>query len=175
MLLAGLSLAAPCATAAARQKITLQSPVLKAGSAMPKRYTAVGKDVSPPLSWSNVPKDALELVLIFEDVEDGRVHWLLYKIPPTAPGLREGIPRDEVLSEPEKISGTIQGITGFKGMGPGYRGPDKPSGREGRYHFVLYALDAKLGLLPGLDKASLMTLIEDHIIGEGELQVTCRK
>ncbi len=142
---------------------------------MSKKYAAFGKDMSPPLIWSNVPRQALELVLIFEELETGRVHWLLYRLPATALGLREALPQDEVIAEPAKISGTIQGLTDFKDQGPGYHGPNPPEGKESRYRFLLYALDAKLGLLPGLDKASLMSLIRDHIIGEGELIVTCRR
>lgn len=157
------------------QRVTLDSPVLKPGRAMPKRYTAYGKDVSPPLVWSNIPKGAQELALVFEDTDSARVHWLLYRIPATAPGLREAIPSDEVLSEPAKISGTTQGITDFRDSGPGYHGPDPPPDKKHRYRFTLYALDAKLGLLPGLDKASLLALIRDHVIGEGELVVTYPK
>ncbi len=155
------------------QKLTLESPALKAGGVMPKRYSAQGKDYSPPLVWSNLPQGTQELALIFENVDEPRVHWLLYRIPATAQGLREGIPNDEVLSAPGKIAGTVQGITDFKDSGPGYHGPGQPFSEERRYRFVLYALNARLGLLPGLDKASLMTLIQDHIIGEGELVVTC--
>jgi Raf kinase inhibitor-like YbhB/YbcL family protein len=157
------------------QKITLDCLVLKRGGVMPKRYTAYDKNVSPPLVWSNIPRGALELALIFEDAENARVHWLLYRIPATAPGLKEAIPRDEVLAEPKKILGTIQGTTDFKDLGPGYNGPNLPSEKEHRYRFVLYALDAKLGLAPGLDKASLMALIRDHVMGEGELVVICRR
>lgn len=157
------------------QNITLGSPVLRLGKSMPKRYTAEGKDVSPPLTWSNLPKDTRELVLIFEDAEGGQVHWLLYRIPATATGLREAITDDEVLSEPAKISGTIQGITDFRDAGPGYRGPKALPEKGHRYRFVLYALDARLGLQPGLDKASLMVLIRDHVIGEAQLIVTYPK
>lgn len=168
----GVLLITLLADTAFTQNITLDSPVLRPGRAMPKRYTADGKDISPPLTWSNLPQGARELVLVFEDAESGRVHWLLYRIPMTATGLREAVPSDEVLSEPAKISGSIQGITDFKDAGPGYRGPKASPDKEHRYRFILYALDARLGLLPGLDKASLMILIRDHVIGEGQLIVT---
>ncbi len=172
--LGGAILLLSLAGIASVQKITLESPALRSG-VMSKRYAAFGKDMSPPLIWSNVPSRALELVLIFEEVETGRVHWLLYRIPGTALGLREDLPQEEVLSEPAKLSGTIQGLTDFKDLGPGYHGPNPPEGKETRYRFLLYALDTRLGLLPGLDKASLMSLIQDHIIGAGELIVTCRR
>ncbi|HYK89340.1 MAG TPA: YbhB/YbcL family Raf kinase inhibitor-like protein [Acidobacteriota bacterium] len=160
---------------ASTQKVTLESPVMKPGGVMSKRYTAYGKDLSPPLVWSNIPSQARELALIFEDVESTRVHWLLYRIPVTAPGLREAVPQSEVISEPAKISGTIQGLTDFRDQGPGYHGPNPQAGEVRRYRFLLYALDARLGLLPGLDRVSLMSLISSHIIGEGELIVTSKR
>ena len=78
------------------------------------------------------------------------------------------------LSEPAKLAGTIQGITDFKQAGVGYIAPTQ-AGKSHRYQFTLYVLDAKLGLQPGLDKASLMFLLQGHIIAKGELIVTCGK
>ncbi len=57
------------------------------------------------------------------------------------------------------------GTTGGK---IGYRGPCQPSGVH-RYFFKLYALDADLGLEPGLSKKDLLKAMEGHIIGKGEL------
>ena len=155
-------------------KISLDSPVLKPGKPIPKRYAA-GKDISPPLVWTGLPQGTQELVLIFEDAETSRVYWLLYRLSPKLLGLSEGVPHDEVVSDPPKIAGIIQGITDFRSSGPGYHGPDPPSGPARHYRFTIYALDARLGLQPGLDKTSLMILIQDRIIGKGELVVTCRK
>jgi Raf kinase inhibitor-like YbhB/YbcL family protein len=155
------------------QNIILESLVLKPGRTMPKRYTAAGDNHSPPLQWTNLPSNALELALIFEDAEDTKVHWLLYNLPASVPGLREGLPDDEVLTEPEKISGSIQGLTDFKR--PGYQGPNPPKGEKRSYRFTIYALNSRLGLQPGLDKPSLMALIRNHIVGIGELTVTCGK
>ena len=149
--------------------------MVKPGKAIPKRYTAEGKGISPPLVWSELPQETRELALVFEDLEGPRVHWLVYSIPTKATSLPEGLPNDEVLSEPSKLAGTIQGITDFKQSGVGYIAPNTKAGELHRYQFTLYALDAKLGLQPGLDKASLMFLVQGHIIGKGELIVTCGK
>jgi Raf kinase inhibitor-like YbhB/YbcL family protein len=153
----------PAVTMAATA-IKLEMLSLKPGAAIPKRYTAQGRSLSPPLAWSFAPQNTLEYALVLEDLEDGKVHWLMYRIPGKMISIPEGIPADEVLTEPSKLSGAIQGITGFRQKGPGYAPP--VSGR--RYQFTLYALDAHLGLLPGLDKESLMTLIKSHVIGKGE-------
>ena len=142
---------------------------------LPKRYTLEGKAASPPLIWTEMPKDTKEFVLLFENLDTARVHWLMYSIPAKATSLPEGIQNDEVLSEPSKLTGTIQGITDFKKSGVGYIAPSVNAGKQERYQFTLYALDAKLGLQPGLDKASLMFMIQGHIIGKGELIVTSGK
>ncbi len=157
------------------QNLLLEIPVVKPGAALPKRYTAEGKALSPPLVWSSVPKDTRELALLFEDVDGPRVHWLLYSIPVKATSLPEGISKDEVLSEPSRLVGTIQGITDFKQSGVGYVAPVREEGKPHRYRFTLYALDAKLGLQPGLDKASLLVLLQGHILGRGEFIVTTGK
>ncbi len=157
------------------QNVTFGIPLLKPGAALPKRYTAQGKSLSPPLAWSGLPNDTKELAVVFEDVDRTRVHWVLYSIPAKVVSLPEGIPRDEMLSEPSKLVGTIQGITDFKGSGPGYIAPVYEPGSPHRYQFTLYALDAKLGLQPGLDKASLLLLLQGHILGKGEFVVTSGK
>jgi Raf kinase inhibitor-like YbhB/YbcL family protein len=154
------------------QTITLESLVLKAGEAMPKRYTSSGKNISPPLTWRNLPTNTAELALIFEDIDEPRVHWLIYRIPASLLGLPEGLPQEEVVTHPPKLSGLIHGLTDYKQGGIGYRAPVLLPGNGHRFRFTLYALNAKLGLLPGLDKASLMALIKNHIIAEGQLLVT---
>jgi Raf kinase inhibitor-like YbhB/YbcL family protein len=155
-----------------QRRITLESPVLKPDKPIPKRYTSAGNSSSPPLVWRDVPEGTMEMALVFEDLEGPTVRWLVYRIPPKATGLPEGIPSQEMLSEPSRLSGTIQGLTDFKHTGPGYIAPDQ-SAKGHRCRFTLYALDARMGLLPGLDRTSLMSLIQSHIIGKGELLVIC--
>jgi Raf kinase inhibitor-like YbhB/YbcL family protein len=153
------------ANVSAEQKINLEIPNLRAGEALPKRYTAEGKGLSPPLAWTFAPTATLGFVLIMEDLDEARVQWILYEIPGKAVSLPEGIPDREVLTHPTRLSGTIQGIPGSARKSPGY----VPPVTGHRCGFTIYALDAHLGLLPGLDRASLMTLIQGHIIGKGEL------
>jgi Raf kinase inhibitor-like YbhB/YbcL family protein len=154
----------------AAQTIVLESPALKEKAAIPKRYTTEGKNVTPPLAWRRVPERAMELALVFEDTTPPRVHWLLYQIPARVLALPENLAKEEVLSAPEKLRGIIQGLTDFKQVGPGYVGPSLGD-KDHQYTFTIYALDAHLGLQPGLDKASLMFLIKDHIVGKGVLTV----
>ncbi len=49
--------------------MTISSTAFADKGPIPKRCTCEGEDVSPPLSWSNVPERAKSLVLIEDDPE----------------------------------------------------------------------------------------------------------
>ena len=155
----------------APQKIVVESPTLKADQTIPRDYTADGRNVSPPLTWTGVPATAKELAIVLEDPDAGNpppfVHWVIYKIPPTAKAIPEGISIDPAAKMPAEIAGAIQGVSGFRR--PIYRGPAPPPGKVHHYHFVVYALDADLDLKPGLTRADLVAAIQGHVIGQGEL------
>lgn len=153
-------------------RLELTSPAFAEGQPIPIQYTADGDDVSPPLSWSGVPEGTKELTLICDDPDapdparprpDPWVHWVVYKIPPEAKGLPEGIAKEPKPKEP---AGIVQGNNSWPAIG--YGGPDPPIGKH-RYVFKLYALDTELSDAPGRDKASLLAAIEGHVLAEGEL------
>ena len=161
--------------AAQPAKIVVSSPVLKDGQPIPKDYTADGKNVSPPITWSNLPPETKELALICEDpvapTPQPFVHWVVYKIPPTAKGLPEGMPIDDTSALPADLAGTIQGLSGFRR--PLWRGPAPPKpGVTHQYHFIVYALDAPLTAPAGLNKMQLLEAMKGHIVGQGELVAT---
>jgi Raf kinase inhibitor-like YbhB/YbcL family protein len=153
----------------------VKSPAFPEGHAIPRRHTEDGEDLSPAVSWSNLPANTKELALIMDDPDAPRaepwVHWLLYKIPATTKELPEGIPPHDKTSTPE---GAAQGKNSWGTIG--YRGPAPPK-RHGthHYHFKLYALDAALDLKPGLDKHDLMNALSGHILGHGELVGTYQR
>ena len=155
----------------APQPIVVESPTLQSDKAIPRDYTADGRNVSPPITWRNIPSGAKELALVLEDPDAGNpppfVHWVIYKIPASATGLPEGISIDPAAAMPAEIAGAIQGVSGFRR--PIYRGPAPPPGKPHHYHFVVYALDANLDLKPGLNRADLLAAIQGHIVGRGEL------
>src|SRR5256885_16827859 len=52
---------------------------------IPGEYSHQAGDISPPLEWSDVPDEAVELVLTCDDPDapgGAFVHWLLASIPP---------------------------------------------------------------------------------------------
>lgn len=144
--------------------LTIKSTAFKEGGHIPDKYTCDGMDISPPLSWSDIPEGTQSLALISDDPDAPMgtwVHWVIYDIPAEIESLPESVPAEETLQD-----NTKQGKNDFGRIG--YGGPCPPGGTH-RYFFKLYALDTKLNLKPGLTKAKLLKAMDGHILGEGKL------
>jgi len=153
--------------------IMLTSDAFTNGSPIPSQYTADGADVSPPLKWANVPKEAVSLVLICDDLDAGGwVHWVVTGIPAAVTELPEGA---SSAKAGKTTGGCWEGLNGWGDEG--WRGPSPPSGTH-RYSFRLYALDAlwvgpvKRGTTT---KADLLKAMEGSILATGELVGTYRR
>jgi Raf kinase inhibitor-like YbhB/YbcL family protein len=146
--------------------MTLTSSAFSHFGKIPRKYTCDGEDISPPLSWSNIPQGAKSLVLIVDDPDapDPRapkmtwVHWVLYNLPPDVQGLPEGVT--------QLPAGTQEGLNDWKRTG--YGGPCPPVG-EHRYFFKLYALDTLLPDLGHPTKRQLEQAMQGHILEETAL------
>jgi Raf kinase inhibitor-like YbhB/YbcL family protein len=165
--------AAPAAVKGVKlMKIELTSSAFQEGAKIPKKFSGEGQDLSPPLAWSGLPGGTRELALICDDPDapspEPWVHWVIYKIPPTATALPEGLPKTPTLKEPP---GALQGKNSWtSGQTIGYRGPlPPPKSGPHRYFFKLYALDAALNLAPEATKAALWKAISGHVLAEGRL------
>ena len=114
----------------------LNSPVFADGSAIPRRFTCDGDDLSPPLNWSDAPTDTRSFALLCDDPDAPAGtwhHWAAYDIPSTVTMLAQG-----AASDAEKL-GFKQAINDFQR--PGYGGPCPPRGHGVHYyHFRLLAL-----------------------------------
>jgi Raf kinase inhibitor-like YbhB/YbcL family protein len=157
--------------------ITVTSPTLKAGEAVPRQHTPDGRNDSPALSWSGVPASAKSLMVFCEDPGVGNpppfVHWVVYNIPPAAKGLPEALPIEPGAPMPPELNGAVQGTNGFRRAI--YRGPAPPPGKPHSYHFVVYAIDTTIPATPNtppLTRSALLELVEGHIVGRGELVAT---
>ena len=142
----------------------LKSPAFSEGEAIPQQYTCDGKDVSPPLAWTDVPPGTKSLALICDDPDAPAgdwVHWVLFDAPPAASALPEGVP-----PQPEIAGLGCQGRNDFRKTG--YGGPCPPRGTH-RYVFTLYALDRTLGLGADATKAKLLEAARGHVLAEARL------
>jgi Raf kinase inhibitor-like YbhB/YbcL family protein len=163
-------LSGPASLSVAARTIDLRSSAFTEGAAIPAKYTCKGEDLSPPLSWNNVPTGTRSLALLVEDPDAPFgvfTHWALYGIPAESKELPEGILAEKTvhMGEP-KADPARQGTNDFKKYG--YGGPCPPSGTH-HYHFHIYALDRNLDLSPGATRKQLLDAMKGHVMGEGEL------
>jgi Raf kinase inhibitor-like YbhB/YbcL family protein len=147
------------------KELTITSTAFTERGRIPARFTCDGENLSPTLSWADVPEEVVSFALIMDDPDAPAgtwVHWVIFNIPKDKKMLGEGIPKDETLAD-----GSRQGITNFRR--PGYGGPCPPPGSPHRYYFKLYALDSKLDLSSGASKSDVEKAMEGHILAKGEL------
>jgi Raf kinase inhibitor-like YbhB/YbcL family protein len=143
---------------------TLTSPEFMEGEAIPTKFSCDGEDISPRLEWTDPPAGTQSFTLIMDDPDapiGTWVHWVLFNIPAEARSLPENVP-----AEPTLADGSLHGKNSWKRTD--YGGPCPPGGTH-RYFFKLYALDTVLEASPGIDKAKLLRLMEDHILAEAQL------
>lgn len=145
--------------------LEIKSTVFNDGDSMDAKYTCKGVDVSPQLSWSEIPEGTQSFALICDDPDAPFmtwVHWVIYDIPADVTSLSEAVSEDETLP-----NGAKQGRNDFRKIG--YGGPCPPPGGPHRYFFKLYALDTMLNLEPGMTKKALLKAMEGHIIEETQI------
>jgi Raf kinase inhibitor-like YbhB/YbcL family protein len=146
-------------------EINLASPAFQEGGTIPKQYTGDGRDLSPPLNWTDGPEGTQSFALLCEDPDARRktwVHWVVYNIPDTARGLNESW-----SGEKDRSGGAVQGLNDFGKVG--YGGPSPPPGRPHRYFFKLFALDTRLPTAEKMTKDRLLEAMNGHILAQGQL------
>ncbi|MEO8086020.1 MAG: YbhB/YbcL family Raf kinase inhibitor-like protein [Bacteroidota bacterium] len=136
--------------------LTITSPDFQEGKMIPEKFTCEGANISPALTITNIPKEAVSMVLIMDDPDapnGGFDHWVVFNIEPGGNILENSVP----------------GIPGVNGRGESnYTGPCPPTG-EHHYHFKVYALDMMLNLKSGVSKKSVLDNIAGHVIASGEI------
>ncbi len=156
-------------------KIT--SPSFGEGEIIPVNHTCDGKDISPPLIFSDIPPGAKSLALICDDPDapvGDWVHWVVFNISLPCQGFPENISKDHTTTIKDS-AGVITIRQGKNDFGRfGYGGPCPPRGPAHRYYFKLYALDIDLAfsekdLETGVTKKLLLEQMKGHIITETSL------
>jgi Raf kinase inhibitor-like YbhB/YbcL family protein len=84
----------------------LETPAWPDGGQIPTKYTQAGDEVSPPLTWSNVPDGVASFVLIAHDLDaaagngtEDLLHWMLWNIPAAATGIGEAVAQGSQLPD----------------------------------------------------------------------------
>ena len=152
------------------QNITIWSEAFKNGESIPVEYTCDGEDMSPALSWNNIPPETKSITLVMEDPDAPSgifVHWILFNIPSDVKKFSKGIADIEQFKD-----GSSHGTTSFGRFG--YGGPCPPSGTH-RYYFKIFALDTILNLGPCASMMQVDIAMRGHILTTGELMGLYRR
>jgi Raf kinase inhibitor-like YbhB/YbcL family protein len=155
----------PLDTGKDAKKITVVSPAFDPGEKIPRKYTADGDNVSPPLEWTALPAGTRSVALICDDPDAPKglfTHWIVVNIPPGTMDLPENSSTEEKLPP-----GTVHCKNSFGNRG--YGGPAPPPGPPHHYHFHVYALDQELTLPAGAGRTEVDAALQGHILAEGEL------
>jgi Raf kinase inhibitor-like YbhB/YbcL family protein len=155
--------------------LLMTSTAWEDGGVIPNKYTMAAGPmaVSPELNWSQVPMGTQSFVLLLHDPEPvlnkgskmDITHWLIWNIPGTATGLREGVPAGELPDGSRQVSLRANA----------YMGPGAPAGPYHHYTFELYALDTKLEVPQGTPqqaadtRMAVVNAMDGHVLGKAVL------
>ncbi|MGP0100933.1 MAG: YbhB/YbcL family Raf kinase inhibitor-like protein [Solirubrobacteraceae bacterium] len=128
--------------------ITVSSPAVAEGGALPARYTCHGADISPPLRWGAVPAGTAELVLFISNLERKApgggplIYWAVAGLRPAPGGIAAGAP-------------AAGAVVGRNSLGQDrYSICPSPGGVQ-HYLVSLFALAHPIAAKPGFDAAAL--------------------
>jgi hypothetical protein len=144
----------------------LASPAIPPNGEIPAQYTCDGADISPPLSWSDVPAGTGSLVLVVDDPDAPSgvfQHWAVFDIPPTSHGLDAGYSAN-------RPNATLHQARNDFGK-TGYSGPCPPRGAgTHHYHFRLLAISRPtLDLRPPAAALDVLRAAQPYIVQQTEL------
>ena len=120
----------------------LSSTAFSDGTAIPRRHTCDGEDLSPPLAWSDVPAGVRGFVILCDDPDaPGGTwhHWAAYDIPASQSALAPS------TAQQAGKQGFRQATNDFGRIG--YGGPCPPH-RHGPHHYRFRLLALSIDHLP---------------------------
>ena len=139
-------------------KMHLKSEDFTNNSRIPSRFTCDGENISPKLTWENVPvgTKSFAITVIDPDAPGGEfIHWLICDIP----GNIRSIDRGKVPPEAKEFMNDAGR--------PGYTGPCPPRSSTHRYIFTIYALDVEN--LADISKENFREVVWIHALDKAVL------
>lgn len=156
-------------------RLKLTSPGFDDGASLPLTFSCYNNGgnaqsppenaISPPFSWTNVPKGTASFVLTLNGPDnhpnkgiDMETFWVMWNIPGGTTKLPQGVKLGAELPDSTRQAAGQRGIIG-------YRAPCAPAG-VGRLHylFTLYALDQMLSTPGGASEAEVKKAMDGHIL-----------
>jgi Raf kinase inhibitor-like YbhB/YbcL family protein len=137
--------------------LTLLAP-WQNGAAVPARYTCDDADLSPALTWTNLPEGTVEVAITMVDLDAGFTHWAIGGIDLDRTGLVEG----------EVPEGAILYTNDFGDAG--WAGPCPPPGDIAHtYVFTVHALNQQLEVADDASAAEVVDLLNQTVIAQGSV------
>jgi Raf kinase inhibitor-like YbhB/YbcL family protein len=145
------------------ERLVVTSPAFAAGTAIPRRFTCEGENVSPPLAWSGVAAGTAEVALVVDDPDAPRgtfVHWVVTGLDPASGRLGEGAVPPGARQLPNSAGSAA------------WTGPCPPSGPAHHYRFTVYALRQRPEVAGDADPDAAVEAIEAAATARGRLVAT---
>jgi Raf kinase inhibitor-like YbhB/YbcL family protein len=147
-------------------RLDIRSKAFVFNARIPKRYTADGEGLSPPLEWDEVPEDTGSLALIVEDADSPTPHPLVHAIVVDL-GNIDGSIEEGALNSPHHAGfGLAMGQNSF--FRQAWLPPDPPRGHgEHRYVFQMFALRAGPPFSAAPGRGEFIDVVLDRAIAVG--------
>jgi hypothetical protein len=158
--------------AQAPDTVLVTSDAFDSGGEIPLRFTQSGRDLSPPLGWSNLPSGTRSLVLVMEDPDAplpfAFVHVIAYNLQPEIFLSEEALPNtppQQSQAPPDgfRIGKNTVGTTAYRGPGP------IPDHGPHTYHFQIFALDCDLTFSAPPRRRDILAAMGGHVLAKGKL------
>ncbi len=147
---------------------TLTSASFTNDGKIPVKYACIsqgGQDISPQLSWSNIPENTKYFAIIMDDPDAQSVcgytwvHWLVVNIPANVTSLNENASIEGI--DGEQVKNDFGNIF--------YGGPCPPNGTH-KYYIKIFALNSKIeGITEPLTILEFESIYKNFIIDSAEI------
>ncbi len=155
--------------AVAAATFTVSSASFPNGDPIPDMYAnyLYGDNISPELSWINVPTGTQSFAVTCIDPAAGKwVHWMVIDIPADITGLAEGASLNDMPEDSIELNNSFYGLNLGEKYGYGYGGPEPPSGKH-TYVFTVYALSVTSVNASGkISEAAFLKLVSGKILAK---------
>jgi Raf kinase inhibitor-like YbhB/YbcL family protein len=145
-------------------RITVESPSFVFNGRLPKRYTADGEGISPPLGWGDCPAGTASIAIIVEDADSPTPHPLVHAIAVDLPASARSLDEGALTDHPG--SGLEMGSNSF--FKHAWLPPDPPPAHgEHRYVFQVFALRAGAAFSKTVGRNEFIKAVFDRAIAVG--------